>query len=58
MDINRPKEIITTLGESIDPTTGEILPDHSVSNEGENHLGVVYSFEFAALDFQAIGWHV
>lgn len=35
MDINRAKEIISTLAEGIDPTTGEILPNNSVCNKGE-----------------------
>ena len=35
MDINKAKEIIATLAEGIDPTTGEILPDNSVINKGE-----------------------
>ena len=35
MDIIRAKEIISTLAEGIDPTTGEILPDNSVCNKGE-----------------------
>jgi hypothetical protein len=35
MDINRAKEIISTLAEGVDPTTGEILPDNSVCNKGE-----------------------
>ena len=35
MDISRAKEIIATLAEGIDPTTGEVLPDNSVCNKGE-----------------------
>ena len=35
MDIIRAKEIISTLAEGIDPTTGEVLPDNSVCNKGE-----------------------
>ena len=35
MDINRAKEIIATLAEGVDPTTGEILPNNSVCNKGE-----------------------
>ena len=35
MDINRAKEIISTLVEGVDPTTGEVLPDNSVCNKGE-----------------------
>jgi hypothetical protein len=35
MDIIGAKEIISTLAEGIDPTTGEILPDNSVCNKGE-----------------------
>ena len=35
MDINRAKEIIVTLAEGIDPTTGEVLPPNSVCNKGE-----------------------
>lgn len=35
MDINRAKEILATLAEGIDPTTGEVLPDNSVCNKGE-----------------------
>ena len=35
MDINRAKEIISTLAEGVDPTTGEVLPDNSICNKGE-----------------------
>ncbi len=35
MDINKAKEIIATLAEGVDPTTGEVLPDNSVCNKGE-----------------------
>ena len=35
MDINRATEILSTLAEGVDPTTGEILPDNSVCNKGE-----------------------
>ena len=35
MDIIRAKEIIATLAEGVDPTTGEVLPDDSVCNKGE-----------------------
>lgn len=35
MDINRAKEIIATLAEGVDPTTGEVLPDNSVCNKGD-----------------------
>ena len=35
MDITRAKEIISTLAEGVDPTTGEVLPDNSVCNKGE-----------------------
>jgi len=35
MDINNAKEIISTLADGIDPTTGEILPYDSVCNKGE-----------------------
>lgn len=35
MDIIRAKEIIATLAEGVDPTTGEILPENSVCNKGE-----------------------
>ena len=35
MDINRAKEIISTLAEGVDPTTGEVLPNDSVCNKGE-----------------------
>ena len=35
MDINRAKEIISTLAEGVDPTTGEVLPANSVCNKGE-----------------------
>lgn len=35
MDITRAKEIIATLAEGIDPTTGEVLPSNSVCNKGE-----------------------
>lgn len=35
MDINRAKEIISSLAEGVDPTTGEVLPDNSVCNKGE-----------------------
>ena len=48
MDINRAKDILSSLAEGVDPTTGEVLPDDSVCNKGEvvrafyavlNHLG-------------------
>ena len=48
MDINKAKEILSSLAEGIDPTTGEVLPDDSVCNKGDivrsfyailNHLG-------------------
>ena len=35
MDIQRAKEILATLAEGVDPTTGELLPDDSVCNKGE-----------------------
>ena len=35
MDINKAKDIIATLAEGVDPTTGEVLPDNSVCNKGE-----------------------
>ena len=35
MDITRAKEILATLAEGVDPTTGEILPDDSVCNKSE-----------------------
>ena len=35
MDIDKAKEIVQTLAEGIDPTTGEVLPDNSVCNKGE-----------------------
>ena len=35
MDITKAKEIVQTLAEGIDPTTGEVLPDNSVCNNGE-----------------------
>jgi hypothetical protein len=35
MDIMSAKEIIATLAEGVDPTTGEVLPDNSVCNKGE-----------------------
>ena len=35
MDIDRAKEILATLAEGADPTTGEVLPDNSVCNKGE-----------------------
>lgn len=35
MDIVRAKEIISSLAEGVDPTTGEVLPDNSVCNKGE-----------------------
>lgn len=35
MEINRAKEILSTLAEGIDPTTGEVLPDICVCNKGE-----------------------
>ena len=35
MDITRAKEIISTLAEGVDPTTGEVLPHDSVCNKGE-----------------------
>ena len=48
MDINKAREILSSLADGIDPTTGEVLPDNSVCNKGEvvrafyavlNHLG-------------------
>lgn len=35
MDINRAKEIIKSLAEGIDPTTGEVLASDHVCNQGE-----------------------
>ena len=35
MDIIRAKEIISTLAEGIDPTTGELLDVENVCNKGE-----------------------
>lgn len=35
MDINKAKEIISTLAEGIDPTTGEILSEDNVCNKSE-----------------------
>jgi hypothetical protein len=35
MDITRAKEILATLAEGVDPTTGEVLPNNSVCNKGE-----------------------
>lgn len=35
MDIVRAKEIVASLADGIDPTTGELLPDDSVYNKGE-----------------------
>ena len=35
MDINKAKEILSTLAEGVDPTTGEVLSDDSVCNKGE-----------------------
>lgn len=35
MDITRAKEIVSTLAEGVDPTTGEVLPDNSVYNKGD-----------------------
>lgn len=35
MDINRAKEIIRTLADGVDPTTGEVLPAESVYNSPE-----------------------
>ncbi len=35
MDIIRAKEIVRTLADGVDPTTGEILPDESVYNSPE-----------------------
>ena len=35
MDINRAKEIISSLAEGIDPTTGELLDADNVCNKGE-----------------------
>lgn len=35
MDIKRAKEILSTLAEGVDPTTGEVLSDDSVCNKGE-----------------------
>lgn len=46
MDITRAKEIISTLAEGIDPTTGEVLPNNSVCNKGE----VVRAF-YAVLNY-------
>ena len=35
MNIDRAKEIILTLAEGVDPTTGEILSEDNVCNKGE-----------------------
>lgn len=35
MELHRAKEILSSLAEGIDPTTGEVLPDNSVCNKGE-----------------------
>ena len=35
MELNRAKEIVATLAEGIDPTTGELLPEDSVYNKGD-----------------------
>lgn len=35
MNIDRAKEIISTLAEGVDPTTGEILAEDNVCNKGE-----------------------
>lgn len=35
MDITRAKEILATLADGVDPTTGEVLPNDSVCNKGE-----------------------
>lgn len=35
MDITKAREIIASLADGIDPTTGEILPDNSVCSKGE-----------------------
>lgn len=35
MDIERAKEIVRTLADGIDPSTGEVLPDQSVYNAPE-----------------------
>ena len=35
MEIERAKEIISALAEGIDPTTGELLPQSSVCNNGD-----------------------
>ncbi|MBR2180353.1 MAG: hypothetical protein IJ949_00525 [Oscillospiraceae bacterium] len=35
MDITRAKEIVSTLAEGVDPTTGEILPTDHVCNNVE-----------------------
>lgn len=35
MDIIRAKEIVRTLANGVDPTTGEVLPDESVYNSPE-----------------------
>ena len=35
MDIDRAKEIIRTLADGVDPTTGEVLPSESVYNSPE-----------------------
>ena len=35
MDLTRAKEIISTLADGVDPTTGEVLADDSIYNKGE-----------------------
>ena len=35
MNISRAKEIVRTLADGVDPTTGEVLPDESVYNSPE-----------------------
>ena len=35
MDISRAKEIVRTLADGVDPSTGEVLPDESVYNSPE-----------------------
>ena len=35
MDINKAKEILFSLAEGVDPTTGEVLPEDSIYNKAD-----------------------
>lgn len=35
MDIQRAKELLTSLADGVDPLTGEVLPEESVCNKAE-----------------------